>query len=106
MLKVALIAATENCETLTGGGPPCPTVFDAEDVRKTKKLDEDQRGADETLEACQNMIHFRPEGWVPAKRYEEAARRRKQLKMDALAAARSEEERAGPRSRRTGPLTT
>ena len=81
MLKVALIAATENCETLTGGGPPCPIVFDAEDVRKTKEL----RGADETLEACQNMIHFGPEGWVPAKRYEEAARRRKQLKMDALA---------------------
>ena len=77
MLKVALKAATENWETLMGGGLPCPIVFDAEDVRKTKKLDDEQ-----------------------------VARRRKQLKMDALAAAGSEEERARPRSRRTGPLTT
>jgi len=32
-LKVALIQATERWETLTGGGPPCPAMFDAEDVR-------------------------------------------------------------------------
>ena len=50
-LKVALIEATKNWETLTGGGAPCPVVFDAEDVRETMKLDEVQRGADETLEA-------------------------------------------------------
>lgn len=38
-LKVALIEATGNWETLTGGGLPCPVVFDAEDVRETMKLD-------------------------------------------------------------------
>jgi hypothetical protein len=93
-LKVALIAATENWDTLTGGGLPCPIAFDAEDVRKTKKLDKEQRGVDETLEACQNMIPFAPDGWVPVEDYEEAVRCCKQLKTDALAAAESEEERA------------
>jgi hypothetical protein len=103
-LKVALIQATENWETLTGGGAPCPVVFDAEDVRETMKLDEEQRGADETLEACQNMIGFGPEGWVPTEHYEEAMTRSKQLKEDALAAA--SRRRNGLRSRRTGPWTT
>ena len=62
-------------------------------MRETRKLDEEQRGADETLEACQNLIDFGPEGWVPAERYEEAMARSKQLKEDTLAAAESEEER-------------
>ncbi|KAJ7485197.1 protein kinase subdomain-containing protein PKL/CAK/Fmp29 [Mycena galericulata] len=93
-LKVALIEATENWETLTGGGAPCPVVFDAEDVRETMKLDEVQREADETLEACRNIIGFGPEGWVPTKHYEEAMIRSKQLKADTLAAAMSAEERA------------
>ncbi|KAI6042363.1 protein kinase subdomain-containing protein PKL CAK Fmp29 [Pisolithus marmoratus] len=93
-LKVALIEATENWETLTGGGPPCSVVFDAEDARKTMKLDAEQRGADETLEACRNMIGFGPEGWVPTEYYEEAMTRSKQLKKDTLTEARSEEERA------------
>ncbi|KZT03136.1 uncharacterized protein LAESUDRAFT_762129 [Laetiporus sulphureus 93-53] len=93
-LKVALIEATENWETLTGGGPPCPVVFDAEDVRETMELDAEQRGADETLEACRNMIGCGPEGWAPTERYEEVMTRSKQLKEDTLAEARSEEERA------------
>jgi len=93
-LKVALIEATENWDTLTGGGAPCPVVFDAEDVRETMKLDEVQREADETLEACRNMIGLGPEGWVPTEHYEEAMTRSKQLKEDAWAAATSAEERA------------
>jgi hypothetical protein len=93
-LKVALIEATENWETLTGGGAPSPVVFEAEDVRETVKLDEVQRGADETLEACRNIIGFGPEGWVPAEHYEEAMTRSKQMKGDTLAAAMSAEERA------------
>ncbi|KZT09637.1 uncharacterized protein LAESUDRAFT_756575 [Laetiporus sulphureus 93-53] len=92
-LKVALIEATENWETLAGGGPPCPVVFDAEDVRGTMELDAETRGADETLEACRNMIGFGPEGWMPAEHYEAMARSKK-LKEDGLAAAESEEERA------------
>jgi len=38
-LKVALIQATENWKTLTGGGPPCPVVSDPDDVCETMKLD-------------------------------------------------------------------
>lgn len=93
-LKVALIEATENWETLTGGDPPCPVMFDAQDVRETMKLDEVQRGTDETLEACQNIIGFGPEGWVPAGHYEEAMARSKKMKEDGLATVESEEERA------------
>ena len=93
-LKVALIDATERWEMFTGGRAPCPVVFDAEDVRETRELDAKQRGADEAFEACQNIIGFGPEGWVPAKHHEEAMTRSKQLKKDALAAAESEEELA------------
>jgi hypothetical protein len=46
-LKIALIERTENWETLTRGGAPCPVVFDAEDVRETMKLDKVQRRAQE-----------------------------------------------------------
>jgi hypothetical protein len=93
-LKVALISATENWEMLTEGGPPCPVVFDAEDVRETKKLDARQSEADETLEACRNTFGFGEEGWVPVKHYEEVMTRSKQLKEATLAMAESEEERA------------
>ena len=80
---------------LTGGGAPCPVMFDAEEVRETMKLDAVQREAEETLEACRNMIGFEPEGWVSTEHYEEAMTRSKQLKEDALSAATSAEERAG-----------
>jgi hypothetical protein len=55
-LNVALIDAAENWETLTEGGPPYFVVFDAEDVRETRKLDTEQRDSDENLEACGNII--------------------------------------------------
>ena len=93
-LKVALIEAIENWEMLTGGSAPCPVVFDAEDVRETMELDEVQRRADETLEACRNIIRFWPEGWVPTECYEETMARSKKAKEDTLAEARSDEERA------------
>ena len=60
------------------------------------KLDAEQREADESLEACQNLIGSGPGGWVPAEYYEEAMARCKKLKEGALAAAaaaESEEER-------------
>ena len=95
-LKVALIEVTENWETLTGEGPPCSFVFDAEDVRKTMNLDAEQGEADESREAYQNMIGFEPEGWVPSEHYGEAMTRSKWLKECALALAeaKSGEERA------------
>ncbi|KAI0289096.1 protein kinase subdomain-containing protein PKL CAK Fmp29 [Russula brevipes] len=93
-LKVALIDATEDWETLTGGGgPPCPVVFDAEDVRETRELDEEQTRADEFLERCRSIIGFGPEGWVSTERYEEAMTRSKKLK-EAILAMAEEKERA------------
>ena len=93
-LKVALIDATQNWETLTGGGVPCPVVFDPDDVHETMELDKEQREADEALKACEALIggHGRG-GWVPVEHYEEAMARSKQLKEYALAAAESEAER-------------
>jgi hypothetical protein len=65
-LKIALMKATENWETLTGGGAPCLVVFDAENVHETMKLDEVQREADEVQEACQNVLGFgRRAGCLP-----------------------------------------
>ena len=95
-LKVALIQATKNWKTLTGGGggPPCPVVFDRDDVHETMKLDAEQKGADASLEACRDVIGFGPEGWVPAEHYEEAMAVSKKLKEDGLAGVESEEERA------------
>jgi hypothetical protein len=91
-LKVALIQATKNWEALTGGGPPCPIVFDPDGVRETMKLDAEQREADESLEACRDVIGFGPESWVSAVHYEEAMARSEKLKEDGLAVADSEEE--------------
>ncbi|KAG2366298.1 protein kinase subdomain-containing protein PKL CAK Fmp29 [Suillus spraguei] len=94
MLKVALIQATENWETLTGRGPPCPVVFNPDDAREMMKLNAKQEEADESLEACRAVIGFGPEGWVPTEHYEEAMALSKKLKKDGLAAAESEEEQA------------
>jgi hypothetical protein len=91
-LKVALIQGTNNWETLTGGGRPCPVAFHPDDVCETMKLDAEQREADEIPEALQNLIGYGPEGWVPVEHHEEAMARSKKLKEDALAAAGSDEE--------------
>jgi hypothetical protein len=93
-LKVALIDATQNWETLAGGGAPCPVVFDPDDVHQTRELDKEQREVDEALEECRAVIGHGPEGWVPVEYYEEAMARSKQLKEDGLAAAESEADRA------------
>ena len=97
-LKVALIQATKNWKTLTGGAPQCPVVFEPDDVRETMKLDAEQqnrKGVDEAREVCQHVIGFGPEGWVPVEHYEEAMALSRKLKEDdGLAAAESEEERA------------
>ena len=93
-LEVALIRAVERWETLTGGGKPCPVVFDAEDVRKTKELNEAQGKADNVFEMWQDLFGLGPEGWVPTQDYEGAVALCKQMKEEALSEARSEEERA------------
>lgn len=93
-LKVALIDATENWETLTGGGGPCPVVFDPDDIHETRELDEELGELDESLEKCRAMIGYGPECWVPVWYYEEAMARSKQMKEDGLAAIESEAGRA------------
>jgi len=93
-LKVALIQATERWEALTGGGAPCPVVFDAEDARETTELNEVQGKADKAFEVWQDMFGLGPEGWVPTQDYEETVALCKQMKEEALTEAESEEERA------------
>jgi hypothetical protein len=95
-LKVALIrAATEKWVTLTGGGVPCPVVFDAEDVRKTMELNKVQGKADNVFEVWQNMLGLGPEGWIPTTQdYEQTVAFCKQMKEEALMEATTEEERA------------
>ena len=90
-LKIALIEATETWEMLRRGGSPCPVVFDAKDVLKTKELDAKQRGADETLEGCQNMLGVGLDGWMPSERYEEVMAGSKLFKERVLAEVTSEE---------------
>ncbi|KAK0482281.1 protein kinase subdomain-containing protein PKL CAK Fmp29, partial [Armillaria novae-zelandiae] len=94
-LKVALIQAAENWETLTGDGLPSPVVFDdPDDVRETMELDAAQREADGYLEACRDKIGVGPEDWVPAEHYEEVMARSKKLKELGLAAIEDKEEQA------------
>jgi hypothetical protein len=94
-LKVALIRATEMWERLTGGGAPCPVVFDAEDARETAELNEAQGKADKAFEVWQDMLGLvGPEGWVPTQDYEAAVALCKQIKEAALTEVTSEEDRA------------
>ncbi|KAJ7261749.1 hypothetical protein B0H12DRAFT_1231401 [Mycena haematopus] len=79
--------STDDWETLTGGGGPCPLAVDAADIRETVKLDEVQRRADGTLGAWRDLIGFGLEGWVPFRGYEEAMALSKQMKDSALAAS-------------------
>ena len=94
-LKVALIKATEEWDKFTGGGaPPCPVIFDAEDIRKTMELEAVQREADKTFQAIQAMVGFESESWVLTTRYDEAMVYGKQLKEKVLARVTSVKERA------------
>ena len=69
-------------------------MFDPDDVRETMKLDAEQKEADESLDACRDVLGFGPEGWMPAEHYEEGMAISKKMKEDGLAEAKSEEERA------------
>lgn len=69
-------------------------MFDAEDKRGTRKLNELQEKSDGAFEVWQNIFGLQPDGWVPAQDYEEAVALCTQAKEEALAEATSEEERA------------
>ncbi|KAF8902691.1 hypothetical protein CPB85DRAFT_1321095 [Mucidula mucida] len=90
-LKVALIAATENWETLTGGSTPYPVTFDAVDVLKTMGLEEYLKVADEVMETCWKYVDCEPEGWVPTERHEEARTVRQRMREGVVAATQAKE---------------
>ena len=93
-LKLALIQATERWKALTGGGVPCPVEFDAEDIRKMRKLNEVQARADRFFEMRQNMVGLGEEGWVPTEDYEDAMAFFEGRKEEALVYSKSAEDRA------------
>ncbi|KAL0957922.1 hypothetical protein HGRIS_000103 [Hohenbuehelia grisea] len=93
-LKVALIEATKNWESVAGEGIPCPIAFDQDDVRKTMELDVKLREMDECIEEFRDAIGVGPEDWVPAEHYEEALARSAHIQEHGLAEIEDEEERA------------
>ncbi|KAL0957017.1 hypothetical protein HGRIS_003118 [Hohenbuehelia grisea] len=93
-LKVALMEATKNWESVAGEGPPCPIVFDNHDVRKTMELDVKLREMDECLEEFRSAIGVGPEDWVPVEHYEEALSRSEHIKVHGLAEIEDEQDRA------------
>ena len=94
-LKTALIDTTEMWGSLMGEGVPCPVVFEAEDVRKTKELTERLKLADENWEGCRRMVGFETETcWVSNEHYEMAKKIAESLKRDVLMAIPEEEDRA------------
>ena len=90
-LKTTLIEATEMWEKLTGGGVPCPIVFEPEDLRKTKELSEKLKGADETFQMCRSGIGFEEEAWVSNEHYETAVALAELLKSRVLAVMQDKE---------------
>ncbi|KAF9030001.1 protein kinase subdomain-containing protein PKL CAK Fmp29 [Hymenopellis radicata] len=93
-LKLALIQAMETWKTLTGGGSPCPIVFDSDEVCHTRELETAQKKSDELVVKCRAVIGVGPADWVPTEHYKAALAVSQQLRADALAATESAEERA------------
>ena len=83
-LKATLIEATEIWDRLTGGGVPCPVVFEPEDLRKTKELSARLQLADENFEGCRGMIGFETETWVSNEHYAMAEALAELLKLRLL----------------------
>ncbi|KXG47261.1 Aminoglycoside phosphotransferase [Penicillium griseofulvum] len=71
----------------------CPITFSDDELTECLRLEKTQSEADEQLQACQEVIGVGPEGWVPLADYDEAKRREKNLKRDALDAAETPEEK-------------
>ena len=78
-------------EKLTGGGVPCPIVFEPEDLQKTKELSEKLKGADETFQMCRSGIGFEEEAWVSNEHYEMAVALAELLKSRVLATMQDKE---------------
>lgn len=73
---------------------PCPIAFTEEEVNDCLRLNSEQVEADGQLEACRDVIGVCPEGCVPSDLYDDAKQFERKLKVDAINAAESDEERA------------
>jgi hypothetical protein len=72
----------------------CPISFSDTESAECLRLERAQSEADEQFQACQDVIGVRAEGWVPVDQYDEAKRRERTLRADALDAAETDQERA------------
>lgn len=101
-LKADLIQLTRNWSKIVSlessssddASPTCPISFTEEEASECLRQFIAQNEADEQFQICKDVIGVGPEGWVPREYYEEAKKRERQLKADALDAAESDEERA------------
>lgn len=94
-LKADLVSLTKNWTKFTrDGGVNCPLSFSDAESAECLRLNQAQSEADEQFQACQEAIGVGDEGWVPTELYDEAKRRERKLKADALDAAETDEERA------------
>ncbi|KAJ5981941.1 hypothetical protein N7451_012041 [Penicillium sp. IBT 35674x] len=73
---------------------PCPISYSVEESIECLRLEQAQSEADEQLQACQEAIGVGNEGWVPIGQYDEAKKRERKLRADALEAAESDQQRA------------
>jgi hypothetical protein len=100
-LKADLIQVTKNWSKIARSKvsvngdetPPCPIAFLEDEISDCLRLNSAQVEADEQFEACKDAIGVGSEGWVPSDRYDEAKQREDKLRVDALGAAESDEER-------------
>ena len=94
-LKADLVTLSRNWVGLNPDTKsPCPISFSEDESSECLRLELAQSNADEQFQACQEVIGVGNEGWVPIAYYDEAKRRERKLKADALDAAETEEERA------------
>lgn len=100
-LKADLIQVTKNWSKIVSsklslncdGTSPCPIAFPEDEINDCLRLYSAQVEADEQFEAYRDAIGVGAEGWVPADQYDEAKQREGKLRVDALDATESDEER-------------
>ncbi|EAW09030.1 uncharacterized protein ACLA_077770 [Aspergillus clavatus NRRL 1] len=94
-LKADLVTLSRNWgEVNPDATESCPIFFSDDESSEYLRLERAQSEADGQFQACQEAIGVGNEGWVPVAHYDEAKRRERKLKADALGAAETEEERA------------
>lgn len=85
--------ATTNSSPDDTAEVPCPITFSEIEEKECLRLHAAHIESDEQLQACRDVLGVGLEGWVPVEQYEETKQRARTLKVDALDAAETEEER-------------